>query len=356
MATGMNVPGQPANSIPGTMIPGAMIPGAMILGAMILGAALLLASSGLALGKDVAGGSDHPLIGRYEGSTLQVSKTKDYEESRLLVKPVKGADMRAAGGKRLNDANTIRVAGKSFRLKYDGPQGRAALEVARNLQSTIAAKGFEILFQCRAAECSDMNGTELYFGLNDESPMGRGEIRSGPADVVYTAAVLKRPEGDVYAGIYVGQIGTRPEILVDVVETRPMETGKIVFIDAGAMKNAIDKDGRVALYGILFDFDKATIRADSKPTLDEIGKFLKASPGLKVVVAGHTDGKGGFDYNVDLSRRRAAAVVETLIKHHGISNARLQPFGVGMASPVAANDDEAGRGRNRRVELVKVGE
>lgn len=308
--------------------------------------------------KDVPGGKDHPLIGRYEGSTLSVYASRDYEEQRLLTRPVRGADMRAAGGKRLNDADTIKVSGKAFRLKYDGPKGRSALEVARNLQDGIKAKGFEMLFQCRAGECGDMNGTELYFGLNDESPMGRGEIHSGPADVVYTAAVLRRPEGDVYAGIYVGQLGTganaRTEILVDVTETKPMETDKIVFIDATAMQKAIDKDGRVALYGILFDFDKAVIRPDSKPTLDEIGKLMQANPQLKVVVSGHTDAKGGFAYNVDLSNRRAAAVVDALVRQYGIAAGRMQAFGVGMASPVASNDDEAGRAKNRRVELVKM--
>jgi outer membrane protein OmpA-like peptidoglycan-associated protein len=322
----------------------------------VLGSAAILAFGTYALAKDVAGGKDYPLIGRYEGSTLTVYIVKDYEEQRLLIKAVKGADIRAAKGKRLSDANSMKVSGKAFRLRYDGPQGRTALEIGRNLQEGMKAKGFESLFQCRGAECSDMNGTELYFALNDESPMGRGEIHPGPADVVYTAAVLKRPEGDVYAGVYVGQVGTKPEILVDVVETKPMETNKIVFIDAGAMQKAIENSGRVALYGILFDFDKATIRPDSKPTLDEIAKFLKANASLKVVVAGHTDGKGGFDYNVDLSKRRAAAVVDALVKQYGITAGRLKPFGVGMASPIASNDNEAGRSKNRRVELVKMAE
>ncbi|MFD1332397.1 OmpA family protein [Methylopila musalis] len=325
-----------------------------LLAGALLGLAVMAGAPAAA--KDVAGGKDHPLVGRYDGATLQLYRAKDYEEQRLLTKKITGADIRAAGGRRLSDANAIKVAGKAFRLKYAGPKGRSALEVARNLQDGLKAKGFEILFQCRAAECSDLNGGELYFALNDESPMGRGDIRSGIPDVLYASAVLRRPEGDVYAGVYVGQFGDTPETLVDVVETRPMEAEKIVFVDASAMRKAIDADGRVALYGVLFDFDKATVRDDSRPTLDEIGKLLTANPELKVVIAGHTDAKGGFDYNVDLSKRRAAAVAAMLAKQHGVSPARLQPFGVGMASPVATNDTEAGRAKNRRVELVKVPE
>lgn len=323
---------------------------------LFLIAGLAASVAGPAFAKDVAGGKDHPLVGRYDGSTLQLYRAKAYEEQRLLTRRITGADMRAAGNRRLNDANAIKVAGKAFRLKYSGPKGRAALEVSRNFQEALKAKGFEILFQCRGAECSDLNGGELYFALNDESPMGRGEIRSGAPDVLYTAAVLKRPEGDVYVGVYVGQAGDAPEALIDVVETQPIEADRIVFVDASAMQKAIEADGRVALYGVLFDFDKATLRPDSKPTLDEIGKLLTSTPALKVVIAGHTDGKGGFDYNVDLSKRRAAAVVSTLVKQYGIAASRLQPFGVGMASPVASNDDDAGRAKNRRVELVKAAE
>lgn len=72
-----------------------------------------------------------------------------------------------------------------------------------------------------------------------------------------------------------------------------------------------------------------------------------------MVVAGHTDAKGAFDYNVDLSRRRAGAVVADLTARYGIAADRLVPFGAGMAAPIASNDDETGRAKNRRVELVK---
>lgn len=132
-----------------------------------------------------------------------------------------------------------------------------------------------------------------------------------------------------------------------------MDTDKIVFVDAAQMQKDISAYGRVALYGILFDFDQATIRPDSQPTLEEIVKFLKANPETKVIVAGHTDWKGGFDYNIDLSKRRAEAVVAALSKM-GIDASRLRPFGAGPAAPVASNESEAGRAKNRRVELVKA--
>ncbi|TPP05961.1 OmpA family protein [Rhizobium glycinendophyticum] len=304
------------------------------------------------LAKDIPGGEDYALVGRYEGSVMTLYKVSDYEEQRILTKPIRSADRRETG-KRVNDKNSISVAGKSIRIRYEGPAGRSPLEVARNFQSEIKAKGFEILFECKGADCSDLGGSELYFALHDESPLGNGDIHSNPSTQMFTAARLARPEGDVYATIYVSDFKKAPEVLVDVVETAPMDTDKIVFVDATQMQKDISAYGRVALYGILFDFDEAKIRPDSQPTLDEIGKFLSANRKIKVIVSGHTDWKGSFDYNVDLSMRRAQAVVQALTSM-GIEPSRLRAFGAGPAAPVASNASEAGRAKNRRVELVEA--
>lgn len=80
-------------------------------------------------------------------------------------------------------------------------------------------------------------------------------------------------------------------------------------------------------------------------------EYLQGAPETGVYVVGHTDGVGGLDDNMELSRRRAEAVVEALVGH-GIEAARLTALGVGPAAPVASNATEEGRARNRRVELV----
>ncbi|MEN9896340.1 MAG: hypothetical protein RIR97_2192 [Pseudomonadota bacterium] len=132
-----------------------------------------------------------------------------------------------------------------------------------------------------------------------------------------------------------------------------MEDTKIVFLDAKAMNLGLDTQGHVALYGILFDTDKDSLKPESEPTLVEIGKLMKDNPDLALIVTGHTDNQGEFDYNVGLSERRARAVVQALTARHGVKGKRLTPFGAGMSAPVALNDDEKGRAKNRRVELVK---
>ncbi len=92
------------------------------------------------------------------------------------------------------------------------------------------------------------------------------------------------------------------------VEPKAMEQS-IVTISADEIDSEMASEGRIALYGIFFDFDKAVVKPDPKSQIDEIAKLLKASPGLHVLIVGHTDNKGKLAYNQTLSLNRAKAVV-----------------------------------------------
>lgn len=124
------------------------------------------------------------------------------------------------------------------------------------------------------------------------------------------------------------------------------------FLDAAAMKQALDANGHVALQ-VNFDVDKARLRADASAIIDEISTLLRANPSLRLSIDGHTDNSGSADHNLALSSERAAAVVAALVGN-GIQATRLQSRGFGPNQPVADNSAEAGRARNRRVELVKL--
>jgi outer membrane protein OmpA-like peptidoglycan-associated protein len=114
---------------------------------------------------------------------------------------------------------------------------------------------------------------------------------------------------------------------LDIVEVKPMEGGK-VRVNAEMIAKEIARTGHIALYEIFFDTDKAVLKPESDPTLEEIAKFLVASPEINLYVVGHTDSTGSFEHNMDLSKRRAQAVVTELVKRHKIAATRLQ----GMAS------------------------
>ena len=121
-----------------------------------------------------------------------------------------------------------------------------------------------------------------------------------------------RPEGAVYAALWLGEAGRGNVAVVKVVETKEMETGKIEFINASEMNQALIDKGKVAIYGILFDFDKDVVKPESKPTLNEIASLLNDKPELKLKIVGHTDSQGAAEYNLDLSNRRAASTHHTV--------------------------------------------
>jgi outer membrane protein OmpA-like peptidoglycan-associated protein len=113
------------------------------------------------------------------------------------------------------------------------------------------------------------------------------------------------------------------------------------------------RDGRAVIYGIYFDFASDRIKEESEPVLTEIADVMVKNPTWKLNVEGHTDSIGGTAANLDLSRRRAAAVTQALSARHHISADRLAPGGFGAARPKDTNNTIEGRARNRRVELVR---
>ena len=113
------------------------------------------------------------------------------------------------------------------------------------------------------------------------------------------------------------------------------------------------KTGRLVLYGIRFDTDSAVPRPESGPTLDQVAGMLREDPALRLKVEGHTDAQASDAHNLDLSMRRARAVVEAL-RQRGVDGGRLQPEGLGRTRPVADNATAQGRALNRRVEVSVV--
>jgi outer membrane protein OmpA-like peptidoglycan-associated protein len=130
-------------------------------------------------------------------------------------------------------------------------------------------------------------------------------------------------------------------------------TVKIADLGSDNWAQALDTDCRLALYGLNFDFNKATLRADSTALLERVQKLL-AGRGEMIRIEGHTDNVGGAAYNQKLSEDRAASVRSWLVTH-GIGAQRLQSKGFGLTQPVADNATDLGRARNRRVELVRDG-
>lgn len=307
--------------------------------------AAIAAGSAGAAPPDVKGSSDVAWIGRYADSHIVTFDQRAFDEVAVLARKPKSPAR--------DEADYLKLEGKRTLSVYQAPKERSSLEVYRNFEQKLLGSGFASAFACAADTCGVSGGqlVTLAFGreANGTMSFASGYFRAP------RYGVFRKTDGgqDRIAAIYVGESpGDGPRVAILAYEAAAMETDKIVVPTAAEMRQALDASGRIALYGIYFDTGDATVKAESQPTIDQITALLKASPQLALVVAGHTDSTGDYTANLKLSERRAAAVVAALVRA-GIGQGRLTAFGAGMAAPAAPNDDDAGRAKNRRVELVK---
>ena len=300
--------------------------------AITLSVLVPFASASLVIAQDVQGGKDHPLISRYPGSTIVEYRQKAFDEFELPLSPV-------ADGKY---AKTQHLEGKITGIYYTTPEGRSALEVSRNYESALKNAGFQTLFNC-AKTCGD--APPLGSVPLDECCGNYGNAR-------YLAAQLSRASGDAYVALWVYDGGSDIKTFLVVAEIKPMESG-LVTVNAASLANDITRSGHASVYGIYFDTGKADVKPESDATLKEIAKLLQQDTKLKLYVVGHTDNVGSLASNMDLSKRRGDAVVTVLTTKYQVAPSRLTAAGDGPTAPVASNDMEDGRTKNRRVELVK---
>jgi outer membrane protein OmpA-like peptidoglycan-associated protein len=297
-------------------------------------ALLFLAPTGAgAQTRDIAGAKDFPGIGRFGGSVITGYQVKDFDAARIQAAPFR------------NDkpADARRLEGRITRIAYRTNPGPSILEVSRNFETQLTKAGFETLLACDTDACGGIPFTEAIDalpipqmwvdGFNYRYFAGR---KADGGRETYASVVVSENNKEIYAQLIVAELGA--------IENK--------MVDAAAMAKGLGEAGHIALYGIYFDTDKAGIKPESRPTLEQIAKLLAGQPQLNVFIVGHTDSQGTFDYNLDLSRRRAEAIATELMKSYRIAQPRLRTAGVGLLAPIGSNASEAGRALNRRVELV----
>jgi outer membrane protein OmpA-like peptidoglycan-associated protein len=320
---------------------------------------------------DAPKSSDSPLTGRYEGAHVLGQTVKAFDELTLPSGPAEGETYDS----KKKFTKTVAVEGKVTRTAYVAPLGRSSLEVFRNYKDALVAKGFTPAFECVKEACGPSFAVLKYRWDRKETHVagaGYDDIRGHLINAVFDEvkdvryALMKKTDtsGDtyvaVYAGVHVGGsfgsfsevLRDRTGVLVEIVEPKGMET-KMVVLKAEAISGDIATQGRAVFYGIHFDFDKADIKPESEPQLEEMAKVMKANAKLNVLIVGHTDNQGKLDYNTGLSQRRAEAVVKALSSKYGIDAKRMTARGIASLSPVTTNRTDDGRAKNRRVEMVE---
>ncbi len=232
------------------------------------------------------------------------------------------------------------------------PDGRSPYEILRNYQSAIENMGGTILYTTREPRSATIEETPLpdYFfqqriGHNRNYAYMRFTRQLGD----FLSARIPTPEVDVYVALMTGRADNTTVFDLFTMQTELMDMG---MVTTDILADGIAMHGRVAVYDIFFDTGQSGVKEASMEALGVIADFMNQHPSSGYMVVGHTDNVGGYDMNLRLSEDRARAVVEILINRFGIDEGQLRPVGVGPVSALSANTSEAGRAKNRRVEIV----
>lgn len=244
-----------------------------------IGLSLLAAVAALA--QDIPGSADHPMVSRYPGQVIAWTRTENFMPYKVPAGPVEG--YRTIPKFESTQGRVTRIF-----YKLEGTN-RTHTEVWKNYSDALKAAGFEIIAEGAFAE-SKVTGEIGARGWQDvvyrDNPWGdtRGEVNtltSGKSGQKGSGAVVGkkiRAQGTAYVVINVEQhdvdyVGA----LVDIIEVGAAETG-LVVVTADAIGKGVVENGRVVLEGVLFDYDKATLQAASKPALDAVAEYLQANP------------------------------------------------------------------------------
>ena len=225
--------------------------------------------------RDVAGAKDYPGIGRFGGSVITGYQVKDFDAAR----------MQGAAFKDGQPADARRLEGRITRIAYRTNPGPSILEVSRNFETQLAKAGFETLLACDVDACGGIPFSEAIDalpipqmwvdGFNYRYFAGR---KTDGGRETYASIIVSENNRDIYAQLVVAELGA--------IENK--------MVDAAAMAKGLGETGRIALYGIYFDTDKAVVKPESRPTLEQIAKLLAGQPQLNVFIVGHTDNQGAL--------------------------------------------------------------
>lgn len=278
-----------------------------IVSLLLITAALFAAGGAAAEQKDNPQCKDHPLLTRMPTYWIHSCVNKQFDSHAFFV----GKD---AAGKDQTQSVEGQLADIRYYPQADATSKPSELQILRNFENAVQKQGGSVV-------ASDKNRETLKLTKDGKE---------------YWIEV-----GAEFTGKY----------RLFIVQKDVMKQD--VAVNAEALSKDIKSTGHAVIEGIYFDTAKATIKPESANSIKELAKLLKNDPSLNVFVVGHTDNVGGIDSNLRLSQARADAVMQSLITEHGIAASRLKTHGCGQFAPVASNDTEDGRAKNRRVELVK---
>lgn len=344
--------------------------------AMIASGAAIFAMSAMTLGlqaDELEEVSDHPMVPRISGSEVIAYDFVEFDQHVIPWGAHTGSG---------EFEETVEVEGSHEKFAYVlRDPAMSTLPVKQAYEQALEAQGFDIEFV--GAGRDDLRrrfARTDHFSRDFDRSLGSTARTGGDRDDRRFIAARHDAE-DLYVTVFIHENqDDEPLIRVNVVEPGHTElevetvegtaadespddradmdeaVAEEASLSAEQMQDGLIEDGRVAVQDILFEFDSAEIRQESARALSSIAEVMETTPELELLVVGHTDDVGDFEYNLQLSMERAQSVAAWLDENHGIDPDRLQAAGAGMMAPIASNRTDEGRAENRRVELVETRE
>ena len=242
---------------------------------------------------DIPGSKDHPMFSRMKGFYITEYVYEEFGSYRFYKE----------------SGEEVIAEGKKTYIYYESKEDVAALKIIRNYSNAIKKIG----------------GTGYEYSSNR------------------VWMNYKKGNYEIWAEVYAGDY----HYTLTVVEIGEVEQE----VNAASLFEQLNTTGKAVLY-INFETGKSVILPESKKTIDEIISMMSRNPDLKISVEGHTDNAGTEASNQKLSEERAKSVADAIIAGK-IDKGRLQSKGYGEMKPIADNNSEEGRAKNRRVELIK---
>lgn len=293
--------------------------------------------------KDIPNAKDSELISRFPESWIIQYAQKDYERYIFAL------DNSYPKGK------SRTIEGATTSIDYELPKGKSQFDLYKNYENAIKKMGFDILFSCYQADCNPVSGSisSVVYSLYQAQllpKLAKNGNTYRKNNATYMVAEKTTGNKKITLVVASGFVAYANVYRLDIIESKNLDLEKV---SVNTIEDELKEKGRIPLYGILFEFGKATILQESTEIIETVASYLKQNPKTSIYVVGHTDNVGDFNTNLKLSEERAKAVVQQLIANNGISSSRLEAKGISMLSPVVSNTTEEGRKLNRRVEIVK---
>jgi len=237
------------------------------------------------------------------------------------------------------------IEGEIQREVYDYPKTISALALYRQLASTFQTHHYTNLFNCKQGDCGEVAAWQLYLGR---------EVAGNIQTQYYMAYSKTIDDHSNYIVVYINEIDHQARLVIERISTKLADFSLHVYFDQTEIIYPRVKGRLITGSEMYFNSNAIKPTQGRNKAIETFMAEANANPTRRYAIVGYADDQGSSDYNLSLSQKRAEYMRQLLITHSKIDEVRLQAYGMGESQPLASNELEAGRQKNRRIEFYHL--